>query len=72
MTRLTQIKERKDLNDIYEAVQELVCAFVVNQEEVERARKSKKSMLKVYQDRDRDLELAFRDFLDTCEQILGL
>lgn len=57
---------------MYEAVQELVCAFVVNQEEVERARKSKKSMLKVYQNRDRDLESAFRDCLDTCEQILGL
>ena len=54
---------------MYDAVQELVCAFVVNQEAVEKARKNKKSMLKAYQERDKDLENAFRDCLEICESI---
>jgi hypothetical protein len=58
------------LNEMYEAVQELVCAFVVNQAAVDKAKRQKKSMLKVYQDRDIDLDLAFRECLATCQRIL--
>lgn len=57
------------VNKMYDAVQELICAFVVNQEAVEKAKTQKKSMLKAYQDRDTDLENAFQDCLEICEEI---
>ena len=40
-----EIKMSK-VDKMYDAVQELICAFVVNQEAVEKAKTQKKSMLK--------------------------
>ncbi len=70
-THLRNVRQYKDIVDMYDALQELVCAFVVNQDEVARAKRMKKSMLKVYQNRDADLESAFRDCLSTCDTIIG-
>lgn len=67
---LKTVWEHKNVQDMYGAVQELVCAFVINQQEIERARKNKKSMLKVYQERDNDLEKAFKNCLTECQCIL--
>ena len=57
------------VNKMYDAVQELVCAFVVNKEAVEKAKRQKKGMLKAYQERDTDLENAFQDCLEICKEI---
>ncbi|MBQ4515757.1 MAG: hypothetical protein II978_03095 [Clostridia bacterium] len=57
------------VDKMYDAVQELICAFVVNQEAVEKAKTQKKSMLKAYQDRDKDLESAFKDCLDVINSV---
>ena len=69
-TMLKDIRDRKNIQDMYNAVEELICAFVINQEEVARAKKNKKSMLKVYQGRDTDLEYAFEACLQECQEIL--
>lgn len=58
------------VKEIYDAAQELVCAYVVNKVAVDKAKRQKKSMLKVYQARDIDLDFAFQEFFDTCERIL--
>ncbi len=56
---------------MYEAIQEVFCAYVLHQEAVEKARQSKKSMLKVHQENAIDMGLAFKDCLQICEEIMG-
>ena len=54
---------------MYEAIHEVVCAFVLHQEAIEKARESKKSVMKAYNEMNEDLARAFRICLDTIEEI---
>ena len=54
---------------MYEAIQEVVCAFALHQEAIEKAKNQKKSMLKAFQEMNVDLDNAFRVCFDTIEKI---